>query len=482
MSLKRAPEGSGRSLRPPRSLAARLTLWYTGSAFALILVVTGFLYWALSRNLLREDDDFIADQISILRTILREHPEDLAALRQEVEWESSARRHAKVFIRILDAGGRRLAETPGMPDFLAPGIFPPPVGVASEPGGGITVRSPQGPGFRLQAAQSPFGPSRGPARILQVALDRREEEKLLANFAGLIFPSLGVSLLCCAAAGYQIARRGIRPVAEISKTARRIRSSTLGERIEDAGLPAELSMLAGTFNDMLGRLQDSFERLSRFSADIAHELRTPLSNLRGEIEVAIGKTRPAEEYREILCSLLEECLRLSRLIDSLLFLARAENPQTTIRREPCDVRLELETIRDFYEVAAAEAGVALQVQAGGPLPAALDRALLQRAVGNLIENALAHTPPGGRIALSASLEGERLRLQVEDSGCGIAPEHLPSIFDRFYRVDRSRSAATGGAGLGLSIVKSIAELHGGTATIASEPGRGTRVELVLDSA
>ena len=229
--------------------------------------------------------------------------------------------------------------------------------------------------------------------MIQVAFDRSEEDKLLAEFRGRILPLLAISLLLCVAVGYEIARRGMKPVARISETAGRIRSTTLGQRLPAGEFPAELDALARTFNDMLDRLQESFERISRFSADIAHELRTPLANLRGEVEVTLGKARSAEEYQETLSSFLEEAARLSRLIESLLFLARAEHPETQIQRERLDVATVLSGVREFYEAAAAESGVTLGLQAGSPVPAELDRPLLQRAVGNLVEMP-SPTPPG----------------------------------------------------------------------------------------
>jgi two-component system heavy metal sensor histidine kinase CusS len=455
------------------SLAARLTLWYALSAFLLILGATGYLYAALAKNLDREDDGTILDQIHILRLLLREHPEDAAAIRQEVEVESSARQHARLFIRILSPEGRVVAETPGMAERLPPRAFPAP----SETHKGVALRAGK-ESFRVMSAPAALEtPER--SRVIQVAFDRSEEDKLLSEFRGRILPLLGVSLLLCVGIGYEIARRGMKPVARISETAGRIRSTTLGERLPAGEFPAELDALARTFNEMLDRLQESFDRISRFSADIAHELRTPLSNLRGEVEVTLGKARSAEEYQETLSSFLEEAARLSRLIESLLFLARAEHPETQIQRERLDVVQVLAGVREFYEAAAAESGVTLGMEAGAPVPAELDRPLLQRAVGNLVENALAHTARGGTVTLAASRDNGKVRIEVSDSGCGIAAEHLPRVFDRLYRVDRSRTAATGGTGLGLAIVKSIAELHGGSAEIASEVGKGTRVRLLL---
>jgi two-component system heavy metal sensor histidine kinase CusS len=230
---------------------------------------------------------------------------------------------------------------------------------------------------------------------------------------------------------------------------------------------------------MLDHLEDAFARLARFSSDIAHELRTPINNIRGEVEVTLGKARSTEEYREVLGSALEECLRLSRMIDSLLFLARAENPQTEIRREMLDVGKELAAVREFYDPAAGEAGIHLDLSVGGALTAALDRTLFQRAIGNLIENALAHTNPGGHIRMEAVRDNSTLRISVADDGCGIPAEHLPHVFERFYRVDPARSKNSGGAGLGLAIVRSVASLHGGDTQIQSSMGHGTRVTVCV---
>ena len=461
--------------RAESSLASRLTVWTSASAFVMVLASTGYLYWALATNLDRGDDGMLMDQVHILRVLLREQAENPAAIRQEVEVESGARQHSRVYIRILDDAGRAVAETPGMQGRLPAAAFPEPL----EGREGISLRA-GADSFRVMSARAALG-SREGARTVQVALDRNEGDELLAGFRRRILPLLAASLVLCGIAGYAIARRGLRPIERISAVAGRIRSTTLNERIPAGDVPAELEALAHAFNDMLDRLQEAFDRLSRFSADIAHELRTPLSNLSGEVEVALGKARSPEEYRETLSSFLEEAARLSRLIESLLFLARAEHPETQVRREALDVGRELEAVREFYEPAAGEAGVALGLLVAGPVPAELDRTLLQRAVGNLVENALAHTAKGGKVTLAAARENGTVKLEVADTGCGISAEHLPRVFDRLYRVDRSRSAATGGAGLGLAIVKSIAELHGGTAQIASEVGKGTRVTLLLPS-
>jgi two-component system heavy metal sensor histidine kinase CusS len=274
----------------------------------------------------------------------------------------------------------------------------------------------------------------------------------------------------------------------MADTARHISSKNLRERILAEGYPFELASLASTFNQMLDRLEDSFERISRFSADIAHDLRTPVNNIRGEAEVALARARSAEEYRDVIESCLEEAVRLSDLIGDLLFLARAESPLTDLRRERVDVGELLGGVREYYEASAADGGVSLTATtANEPVIAELDRTLLQRAVGNLVSNALAHTPAGGTVELKTSSEAAQgsnsaIRIEVSDSGVGIPAEALPRVFDRFFRVDSSRSQASGGTGLGLAIVQSIAVLHGGKVEIASQPGRGTRVTLHLPAA
>jgi two-component system heavy metal sensor histidine kinase CusS len=484
MSWKSAPEpntpGAAPAPRAGWSLASRLTAWYAGTAFLLILAATGFLYWVLVTNLEREDNQYLADKIRILRALLRDRPEDARALKQEAEWEWAVSQHAQFYVRILDESDQPIIETPAMSEYLPVDSFPAPAEIGAEPGSGTEVQGKRhGKSFQVLAARATAGGTGGRLRSIQVALDRTYEEDLLAGYRRSLWLVLGLALVACSVAGYQIARRGLTPVAEMTETARRIRSTTLHERMDLSGLPADLSVLAGTFNEMLDRLQDSFTRLSRFSADIAHELRTPVNNLRGEAEVALGKARSPEEYREVLGSCLEECGRLARLIDSLLFLARAESPRVELVKERVDVGRELAAVREFFDAAAADAGVSLSAKTDTNIDADLDRTLFQRAVGNLVANAIAHTPAGGNIQLSARQEGHQLRVEVADSGTGIPLEHLPHVFDRFYRGDAARSTDSGRVGLGLAIVKSIAALHRGSAEITSEVGHGTRVTLIF---
>jgi two-component system, OmpR family, heavy metal sensor histidine kinase CusS len=480
MSLKSAPDIPQPNHASPRlarawSLAARLTAWYAGSAFALVLAATGFLYWAFVSNLDHEDDQLLGDRVRGLQAVMQNRPGDMAAIRQEVE-EEEAHERTRVHLRILDEAGQVVIETPGMNQLLPPSSFPSPT---VEPSMGIDIDSAKGRSFRVLAVTVADGsPKRSPC-VIQVAMDRSLEMELQANYRKNLLLVLGVALVICAVVGYGIAHRGIRPIHDITETARRIRPANLGERITPNGLPAELLTLADTFNQMLDRLEESFVRLSRFSADLAHELRTPVHSLRGEVEVALSKPRAPEEYREVLGSNLEECGRLAHMIDRLLFLARAENPETQVKKEPCDVGQELKTVCEFYGLSAAEAGLRLTVAAPSKVQAELDRSLFQRAVGNVVANALAHTPTGGSVTVTATGDDRSTKVEVVDTGCGIPAAHLPHVFDRFYRADSTRASKNGSVGLGLAIVRSIMDLHGGTVEITSEVGRGTRLTLIF---
>jgi two-component system heavy metal sensor histidine kinase CusS len=451
----------------PWSLALRLTAYYACSAFLIVAAATGYLYWAMVRNVDLEDDRTLADKIRLLQSILQAVPVDVPAIEQEANESWQASQHTVVFIRTIDSNGQTIAESPEMAALLPRELFPPP---AREPGRGSNVETKSRRAYRLMVVENANG-------IVQVATDRTMEEEILADYEEQLWYALAAALVACTAAGYTIARRGLRPIHEISATAANIRPANLGQRITLTGLPAELHQFAGAFNAMLDRLEEAFDRLSRFSADIAHELRTPLNNLRGELDVALEKRRSPEEYAEAIASSLEECARLGRIIDSLLFLARAEDPQTQIDRETFDLGEEIGNIREFFEPVAHESGVSIVSDVSAPVSASLNRHLFQRAIGNLVANALAHTPSGGAVTLRAHSEGEDIAMEVADTGQGIPPDDLPHVFERFYRADRSRTPTSGGVGLGLAIVKSIAELHRGSVEIESRPGRGTCVRL-----
>jgi two-component system heavy metal sensor histidine kinase CusS len=463
-----------RSGRPP-SLARRLSLWYASSAFLLILITTGLLYLGLIQRFNEQNDQYLNEKLLSLQTLVSGPAQNRSTVRWEVEEESETTSAIRVMSRILSSDDTMQFETKGMSKELPRGLLD---SVRQGPGRGRDIRSTTGKRFRVLTAK--FEPASSPSQAgaeVQVAIDLTYQQRLLESYRNRLWLVLGVGLLASAWIGHRIARAGMAPLEEMANVVRRVRSTTLNERLPLKGLPREVSEFAETLNETLDRLEDAFERLSRFSSDLAHELRSPVGNVRGELEVALARARTPLEYREVIGSSLEECQKLSRLIDRLLFLARAERPETQIQRERVDLQRELKTFLEFYEPAAAERGIHMSLEVAAPLSAEADRTLFQVALSNLLENAIHHTPEGGSIAVAARVEGNVLRISVADTGAGIAPDHLPRVFERFYRVDPAREHKNGGAGLGLALVQTVARLHGGRAEIASELGRGTCVTV-----
>jgi len=458
-----------------RTLAFRLTAWYVLAALALVIFATASLYFVLVKELQKSTDLFLADKLNVLRTMVRERPDDWDGLKEEIELESAARRYQQFYIRLLDEQNVPLLTTPEMAEQLDLALLASQT--QGRPRRAQRMLGKNGTLFYVMSTAVAVGNSSHKDTV-QIAIDVSQEESLLARYRQRFWVILLATLAIFPLIGYQIARRSIRPVREVATTARHISSTNLHERIHSEGYPSELASLADTFNTMLDGLEESFNRISRFSADIAHDLRTPVNNIRGEAEVALARARTVEEYREVLGSCLEEAVRLSDLIGDLLFLARAESPLAHLHRESINVGDLLSGIREYYEASAADRGVSLSTAVpNGPVIAQLDRTLLQRAVGNLVSNALAHTPPGKSVVLGTTIEPSSIRIEVSDSGTGIPPEALPRVFDRFFRVDESRSQASGGTGLGLAIVQSIMVLHGGNVEISSKVGQGTQVTL-----
>src|SRR3984957_4994148 len=477
MSSKPSPSASA-APRLRRSLSSRLPAAYSLAGLTLVILATASLYIVLRAELDRSTELFLADKLHVLRTMLRERPDDGDALHEKIELECAACRYERFYIRLIDEHGVPIITTPGMTEQLDLAELASRTRDRSERS--TTMVGRHGQPFRVASATVSVGTPTTHSDTVQIAIDVSQEEELLARYRLWFWGILLATSVLFPLVGYRIARHGIRPVEEIAATARRITSTNMRERIRAEGYPSELASLAGTFNRMLERLEESFERISRFTADIAHDLRPPVHNIRGEAEVALARARTVDEYRDVLESSLEEAVRLSELIGDLLFLARAESPLTDLHRERVNIGELLTKVRDYYEASASDSGISLAInEQAEPLDAELDRSLMLRAVSNLMSNAIAHTPLGGTVTLAATAEGAAIRIEVSDTGVGIPAEALPRVFDRFFRVDPSRSKASGGTGLGLAIVQSILTLHGGSAEITSQLGRGTRVTLTM---
>ena len=456
------------------SITARLAAFYTLTTALLLLATMCVLYWLVIRQMNGEDREFLIDKLRAITADLRDETDAQALLKREVHLGQHERR-APYFVRILNEQGQMLAERPPFGKWLPPEAFADPPDSQSARTEAIDFETAEGKLFLVMASRAQIGREAGRPCILQIAQDRTDDQTFKRAFRLLLPMVLLCGVGASAGTALVVARRGLRPLREMAAATARIQASQLNERVGGKKWPQELAPLARAFDQMLHRLETSFRQLSQFSADLAHELRTPIFNLRGEAEVALTKSRSAPEYREVIESSLEEFNRLSRMIESLLFLARAERSETRIESRLLDVRREVESIIEFCEAEAQERSI--EIECLGHALANVDSILFRRALTNLLSNALQYTPTGGKVTISIDeREVGVVEVCVGDTGPGIAHEHLGKIFDRFYRVDDSRHASQG-TGLGLAIVKSIMDLHGGSVSVESDLGKGTNVSL-----
>ena len=455
------------SKRPrSRSIASQLILLFTLAAALLLACGLGVFYWIVVRHAFAEDNAVLGDKVNALQTSFEQRG-GLAAVAAEINATGSQR--APFLVRVLDPAGATIGQTTGMETLLPAKIFSR---AASRETAVPTEYRVDGKLFALTTRRAMTG---GQPFTIQVAQDRSSDEQVEKRFGILVLVVLSGSIFASVLIAISVTRRGLRPLEEMKRSLERIGPTHLNERVASANWPRELQPLATAFDEMLKRLDDSFTRLSQFSADLAHELRTPIANMLGEAQVALSRDRSSAEYRETIESTIGECERLSGIVDNLLFVARADAAREPIARKRFDARAAVEKIAAFYETIAEDRHVAINCSGQGEISA--DPALFERAIGNLVDNALRFTPENGSIQIALADHTKDFEVAVSDNGSGIAAEHLPRVFDRFYRAESSRGSD--GAGLGLALVKSIVDLHGGTARMQSEIGRGTTVSLTF---
>ncbi|WP_281665237.1 heavy metal sensor histidine kinase [Paraburkholderia fungorum] len=302
-----------------------------------------------------------------------------------------------------------------------------------------------------------------------------QEMRMLAAYRNRIVLATLTGMLAATLLAYYVLRRTFRPVREIATRAAQISPASLSVRLDSEAAPVELRQLTHAFNAMLDRLADGFQRLSQFSADLAHEIRTPVGALIGQTQVTLAKTRDADEYQQVLESNLEELNRLSHIAENILFLAHADHAALSIEREPVDLRDELVRIADYFEGPADERGMRFTVEAKGI--ASANPMLCRRAINNLVVNAVRYGANNTVVRLSGTQDEQGATVVVENDGAPIPDEQLNRLFDRFYRADAARSAFTESSGLGLAIVRAIMHLHGGTARVVCPVPGVVRFEL-----
>jgi heavy metal sensor kinase len=304
-------------------------------------------------------------------------------------------------------------------------------------------------------------------------------DRELGLLLAVMLLAVPVALALSGGAGYLLARTALAPMDRLRRSTEEITADRLDRRLPGSDSRDELGRLTRTLNAMIARLERSFAEVRRFTADASHELRTPLTAIRTEAEVALARPLNPADCQQLLGSILEECDRLARLTDQLLALAREDAAAARQAHEPVDlaalVRGVVETMRPLAEAG----GLRLRLDAGGAVEVRGDGARLREVFYNLVDNAIKYTAEGGEVEVRSGQAGREAVVTVRDTGAGIPPEHLPHVFDRFYRVDKARSREQGGTGLGLSIARSIVTAHGGAIKLESAPGHGTTCTVTL---
>ncbi len=471
------------------SLAGRLITLYVITASTSLLLACGFLYWTLLNNIDHEHKELLAAELTELQTVLYKSPLSLTSLKELVGEESKHAGEAHTasfhpssahysYFRILNSQQQLLVETKNMSPLFPISIFPE----LNEDGvltSDVKIQTEDERIFLLITHYLSKRDDIDSFWKVQLALNVTQDEFLLLQYQRMLGLVLLTGICFSTIAGFWITRKGLQPLDQITKAVQTISISHLDESISSEKWPKELALLAVAFDEMLKRLDDSFARLSQFSADLAHELRTPINNLMGETEIALSRQRTVDGYQKILESNMEEFNRLKRMIEELLFLSRAESPETKINCQVLVLEDELETITSFYESLAADKKIEIELL--GHAKVFADPMLLRRALNNIIANAINYTDTEGKIHIQAIASEDYTEIHVCDNGIGIEQGDLSKIFDRFYRADKARAKNTPGTGLGLSLVMSIMELHKGTVMIKSEIGRGTTVILRFPS-
>ncbi len=462
----------------PKSITFRLALFFSAVSTAVLLVV-GYLTGTLVEAHFEEQDlTELSGKLELVRHTLAKvrAPSDMAVVPQRLP--DALVGHHGLSVAVVGWDGKLLFKSTGA-------VFPAALLDARPPEdssrrAGPMVWEQDGQPYRGIAAAAATGIAGQPPATVVVALNIEHHRIFMEAFQKSLWLAIAASIALTAILGWIAARRGLAPVRALARLTHGISASRLGQRLPPESVPTELVDLALAFNDMLARLEGSFRRLSDFSSDLAHELRTPISNLMTQTQVAISKARSADQYREVLYSNLEEYERLARMIADMLFLAKADNGLIVPSSEMVDLAAEARELFGFYEAFAEERGVSLVLAGGGTVPG--DKLMIRRALSNLLSNAMRHTPRDGAVkVLIDQDESGETRLAVENPGEDIQAEHLHRLFDRFYRVDPSRQKASEGAGLGLAITKSIVEAHRGTIQASSSNG-STRFAITFPAA
>jgi two-component system, OmpR family, heavy metal sensor histidine kinase CusS len=456
------------------TIGTKLTAWYSLIMAASLCIFGIVADLAMKGSIHSTVDEGLRQRIEGVRNIIVDDgPKGLDALTDEFQ-EYDDGQGIRGRLRVVDSSGKLIFVTPKS-DFLAH---------ASRNSGADSpyLTRVDGEGFHMLHDKITVN---GASYDVVVATAMDDFERAVDRFEFALFLSVPAILIVAALGGYWLSRRALAPVDEITQAARKIGAQDLAQRLTVHKSGDELERLAETLNGMLGRLEAAFQRITKFTADASHELRTPVSVMRASAEIALRKSRTEQEYREALAQILQESERLSQLIEQLLILARSDSGSSVLPMVPTNLTQPLKSACDQASLLAGEKQLAFSARLPEqPLWVQGDSASLERLFLALLDNAVKYTPGGGQIEVQLYPQDGFAIASIRDTGIGVSSEDLPHIFERFYRADRARTRDFGGSGLGLAIGTWIAQVHGGEIRVESEPSRGScfKVRLPLSVA
>lgn len=466
--------------RLSQTITFRMAISFAVASACILLGLSYGLYSLVNGQLIKDDQDVLSDAVSLLKITLREQDNNQFLLNRRLPEELNAFHFNRYQVRLLSntKPQRVLFQSVHFPTNLVPRLAQVPVGKEA------FWRLPRGRTFLILQENGLLGEHIPQPILIQTVLETTDRINTLGRLKNSLIQLVVVGVLLFSLLGIAVVRLGLRPLRQFSQRIQGIRMDSLDARIYSRDWPSELGPLAEAFNRLLARLEKDVDQLTRFSGDLAHELRTPITNLRVETEVLLEKARTVDEYRGVLEDNLIELERLSKVIDRILLLAKMDSPQLALEMSPFSAAPLVHKLFDFYALLAEEKEIKLTVE--GDCLLCADQPLVEQAFGNLLSNALKYTPAKGAVMIRLYQEQTSLNerigvMSVCDDGPGISAEHLPHIFDRFYRVDSSRSQIIAGDGLGLAIVKAIMDVHDGEVIVSSEVGQGSdfRLRFVL---
>jgi two-component system OmpR family sensor kinase len=464
-----------------KTIKFKMTLWHVVILGIILSCFSLFLYLTLADSLYKGVDNKIRTMAEIVASSVRSPfgaDTSIADLDQMMSERFGIRPLGR-FIQILDESGRIGDRSTNQRDVQIP-ISVQTMKAASK--GIITFETVQVMGkYPLRVVTLPIMENEKMVGIVQVGSSLEGVEDALQQLLLILLIAVPAALLVASAGGLFLANKALRPVDAITQIARRIGSGDLSQRIRIRRVNDELGRLATTFNEMIAKLEKSFHQVKRFTADASHELKTPLTILRGEVELGLKKKRSLKEYQRILASNLEEISRMSRIIEDLLTLSRADMGELTMEREEVELSIIAREVWQDLQLLAKKKGIQLKFMDNGSTQVEGDPLFLRQLILNITENGLKYTPSGGEVTVRVKGDPDQgvVRLFVTDTGVGIPQKDLKRVFDRFFRVDRARSRETGGTGLGLSICQWIADAHEGHIAVESKVGKGSTFTVTL---